>query len=684
MYLAINWRAFICLYIFWLFRNHMELALPADVILPILDLVDPSTPYKLSKYISHLMYTREVVRAQKCATSKRRLLKTLLRRGDPALYRYMSFVDMNNVDSRLYVFHYCFKYPSELSLRILSEHFGRMPSDRTYKVRNYRRLLESPIGQLVLAHVINATANSAFFANLIDGKMLRSSDKDRYITLLESVEGTIILDALATGAVSFKRFSFLDTHAAFFVRSPFLGRFTRLFFAWRRKYPSLFSIPAMRGASDSEFFLTILEIEKRDPTENYRLSYPRLWAQYVERDNTDLSIDIRTSPFPQSPLYGPECMPSRLRSGWWKDELLFGKIAVADWTNAPRSYVERRPELFAALLAEGHLPKDPSFQKIVTTFLPIHHKRLDMLDDANKERYVNWINTAHILLSDEVREQTTRLIPKLSLVWARALAMSLTRCATDNPGMSISQRKQNEILQMSQCILAALRRMCDLTDTQSIDFPVGRLLDVVPGLVDSKSFVRLIRTHYWHLAPELPMVAASKLLEEAIRNKDFALATWIRNALTPLQQNAVIVYHSNNKQQRCYNSASISEGSQEVVNFLFESVDANEFDFAQYIKRLRPGTKGLAFITSSVFWQGAIKYLYECNPNDGETLLTFLTCGFSDEAFAEFVQRLKAYPDFQVRKAAITKTCLASWHSSSHKLLRKRSTGAFSIGCSPF
>jgi hypothetical protein len=195
--------------------------------------------------------------------------------------------------------------------------------------------------------------------------------------------------------------------------------------------------------------------------------------------------------------------------------------------------------------------------------------------------------------------------------------------------------------------------LCVLTDAQSIDFPVEKLLDAVPNLAGSKPFVSLIRIHYWHLVPMLPMAAASKLLEEAVREKDFAMATWIRNVLTPSQWNSILVYHSNNKRQHTYGFTSISSHCQEVVNFLFESVDPNGFDFAQYIKQLSPDTKGLAFISNSVFWQGAIKYLYERNVGDGETLLTFLTCGFSKETFAEFVQRLKAYPDFQARKATI-------------------------------
>lgn len=303
-------------------HNHMETVIPTDVLLPILDLIDPATPYKLSKCLSYLMYKREVGRARQSATSKRRFLKTLLRRGDPALYRYMSFMDMNNADSRSYVFHYCFKYPSKLSLHILSENFGRMPSDRTYKIRNYRRLLESPMGQLALALAINATTNSTLFAKLIDGKMLRASSRDRYITLLDSVEQKIIMDTLADDEITFKRFSFLDTHAAFFVRSPFVGRFTRSFFAWRKNYPSVFSLPALQTASDNEFLAVTLAFEKNDPTEIYRLRYQELWAYYVERDNTDLSIDLRMSQF-RSDLNGPECMPSRLRSGWWKNDFFF-------------------------------------------------------------------------------------------------------------------------------------------------------------------------------------------------------------------------------------------------------------------------------------------------------------------------------------------------------------------------
>lgn len=317
-----------------------------------------------------------------------------------------------------------------------------------------------------------------------------------------------------------------------------------------------------------------------------------------------------------------------------------------------RNYVKRRPELFAALLAEGRLPELPSFDTIVRTFLPIHHRKLDLLDDASKERYVNWINTARVSTADT--ERTSWLIPKLSFVWTRALAMRLTRCT--RKGNSIARNKETKILQMSQCIATALQRLCDLADTQYIDFPVDKLLAAVPDLVDSKPFVSLIRKHYWHLVPMLPMLAASKLLETAVCKKDFVMATWIRDVLTPTQFHSILVYHSNNRNTETQLSyTTVGGDSQAVINFLFESADSKGFDFAQYIKQLKPRTKGLAFITSSVFWQEGIKYLYECSVNDGETLLTFLTCGFSEETFAEFVQRLKAYPDFQARKATIDK-----------------------------
>lgn len=644
--------------------------LPSDVLLPILELIDRSTPFKISKSVSHALYEREVSRAYTSFSSKRRTIKSLLRKGNPDLARYLRFVDMADNNSRLYLLACCFKYPSQLSMRIVTENYGKMEADSSIlikditqigkpvapvRVRNIRRLLTSSLGQKMLAFAVNVLENGERLMNkILDGRMLRITDKDKYLHFLEALEERRIDQLLSTVNVSYKRFSFLDTHSAFFSRAICLLRFTRIFFRWFRAYPSFYAGGALATASSDEYYLALLSLQDDPVHHRYQ---NQLWLYYVELDNPNLDeqalqhIDHHSRP--AASYYRQEFWPSRLKTGWWKDPARKHIVLkwLSEWTASSPSYLRRRPELTRFLLEQGILEQKPVPQRF--RLLSAYHKRMDILEEARKQEFVDWIMTSesfHFQSLGWARAigKYISTMEQMAPTWLSALVMGWTRdvrldrapCGAH--GESTSNPKKERLLELSFLLFPTLRRLYDMGD---YTFPLESILD--EKLVKQKDFERLLKAHYSRIIPSLSWRIVDTIIVDVLMKPDIETATLYRDCLTSSQWRQMLIRHSNIRDY----TKTLVESSQTVLNFLFDAGPRFAFDFTDYINSIQ--TRGLAIISSEYFWDMVIKQLYTGSYSMCSNVLQMLSNGFTNQTLEQFYRRLRAHPEYEHRKAYV-------------------------------